>query len=257
MIYTFLADISRLDTEAVLNHQNQVKKSCGVFEKSIKKTPCGKIDAPKMGEEIIAHILSGKDRQVQHERCGAYLILSAIMTEMFGGMLYINREKNGKPYFDRSSGVKFSISHSSNAVAVAISTDDCVGVDIQGEIDQNRAERLERRFFSELAISDRYADVIYMFCVLEKNGDIEFYPLSAENKCSALKNKAENFVLQNAKLTDSFSAKWTLYEATMKCDGGGFTSLPCLGMLLLETKANIKKVCINGETYYVSTVINA
>ena len=155
MIYTFLADISRLDLDEALKHQKEKITSYGHFEKTIKKIPCGKINAPKMGEEIISHILSGKDPSRQRERCGAYLLLSSVMIEMFGGMIAINREPNGKPYFDKSSEVRFSISHSSNAVAVSISTEGPVGVDIEGEIEPQRAERLEKRFFSELTINDR------------------------------------------------------------------------------------------------------
>ncbi len=253
MIYTFLADISRLNSEAALKYQNELKSSDGCFENIIKKIPSGKSEAPKLGEEIISHILSGKDPALQRERCGAYLLLSSVMTEMFGCMLPLNRQPNGKPYFDRSSGVKVSISHSSDVVAVAISCDGCVGVDIEREINTARAERLEKRFFSELTFCERETDVTYIYCALDEKGRCEFYPFVKERECHTAKKDTGEIFLYNSTFTDCFSAKWTLYEAALKCDGGGFTSLPCLEMILLETRAETKRICINGNTYYITS----
>ncbi|MBR3805894.1 MAG: hypothetical protein IKJ13_03560 [Clostridia bacterium] len=253
MIYTFLADISRLDLDAALNLQKEKITAYGHFEKKIKKIPCGKFNAPKMGDEIVSHILSGEDITLRRERCGAYLLLSSVMVEMFGGMIAINREPNGRPFFDKSSEVRFSISHSSNAVAVSISTEGPVGVDIEGEISPQRAERLEKRFFSELTINDRNIDVTYIYCILGRDGECNFYPFNEEKEHLMAKTDLGVVALDKTDLNCCFSAKWTLYEATMKCGGGGFTSLPCLGMLLLETKANTKKICINGVVYYITT----
>lgn len=253
MIYTFIADISRLDTEAALELQTGKSSSQTNLEKSKEVVvPDGSFPAPRLRKEIVSHILSVSNEELKKERLGAYILLSIAVEKMFLGMPEVLRTPNGKPYFDSSFGIWFSISHAKNAVAVSLSCDSPVGVDIEGEIDKERAEKLERRFFSELSFTEGHADVSYIFAEIGKNGDCIFYPLTHVDNCyCAQKNKEIN--VKSIIYNECFTAKWTLYEATLKCDGGGFISLPCLGMLLLETKADTVRISLNNETFFIST----
>ena len=80
MIYTFIADISRLNTEAALKYQNRtdINDIC-IVEKKIKKIPEGKIPKSDISEDIISHIISANNADLRRERCASYMLLSAIM----------------------------------------------------------------------------------------------------------------------------------------------------------------------------------
>lgn len=254
MIYTFIADISRLDTEAALEFQNQavIKDKIHSVNETILM-PNGSFPAAVLGKEVLSHILSASNAEVRHERLGAYLLLSSVVKIMFGKMPEVLRTDNGKPYFSREHKIFFGMSHSGDVAAISISVEKAVGVDVEGEIDADRAARLEKRFFSELSFSELPADVKYTFVKMEKTGECSFYPLCCPAGQKKYINKECITSLYPTGYHESFSAKWTLYEATLKCDGGGFTSLPCLGMLLLETKADTVKLVLSGKTYYISS----
>ncbi len=189
-----------------------------------------------LGEEVKRHIMSAKNEELRRQRCGAYLVLSEITKRLFEKSPKIIWSENGKPKYEGEK-IYFSISHSDGAVAVSISDTANIGVDIETEIPKERAARLEARFFPGLSFSDRPIDVKYIFQRLSKDG--------------LLTETLEDF--KSVNFSESFSARWTLYEAAMKSGGGGFTSLPCLDMLLLETGADIIKTVINNNIYFVAT----
>lgn len=125
----------------------------------------------------------------------------------------LKKSAYGKPYLD-GGDAKISISHSNDGVALAVSKDREIGVDMENEIDSKRAKRLEKRFFREE----------------------EFYEKALENASLSEKISGENvkaYNLENGELvsinllpTDgSFTSKWTVCEAIMKCDGRGFSAL--------------------------------
>ena len=65
----------------------------------------------------------------------------------------LKKGEHGKPYLE-GGDAKISISHSDDGVALAVSKDREIGVDMENEIDPERAKRLEKRFFREEILSE-------------------------------------------------------------------------------------------------------
>ena len=125
----------------------------------------------------------------------------------------LKKGEYGKPYLD-GGAAKISISHSDGGVALAVSKDREIGVDMENEIGPERAERLEKRFFREEKLSE---NALENATLSERIG--------GENvKAYSLKNG--ELVSEKFLPTDgSFTSKWTVCEAIMKCDGRGFSAL--------------------------------
>lgn len=125
----------------------------------------------------------------------------------------LKKGEYGKPYLD-GGDAKISLSHSDGGVALAVSKDREIGVDMENEIGHERAERLEKRFFREEKLSENTLEN----ATLPKK-------IGGENlKAYSLKNG--ELVSEKFLPTDgSFTSKWTVCEAIMKCDGRGFSAL--------------------------------
>lgn len=253
MIYTVIADISSFDFEKAIAAFECCEDAAEIKKNIEAPLSSGKYPAPPLRPEILEHIKDASNERFRKERCGAYILLTTVVRNVLGFMPQLLFSQNGKPYFDAKYGVYFSVTHTDNMVAVSVSDKCCVGVDAEIEISDDRAARLESRFFSGLSISVRSLDVIYSFgkiiglgeTIIVDSADKDFLSISVADK-QVFK------VDQN----DSFSARWTLYEASMKSGGGGFTSLPCLEILLLETKADLIKIVTKGSPHFVTTAIS-
>ncbi len=153
----------------------------------------------------------------------AYALLAKIYSEMRCGkeIPEIIDTSHGKPRFDDSfvnCGLDFNISHDNGAVAVAIS-DKEVGVDLQSHgASTGAAARIGTRFANALAMLDEregeVSDISFSFFVV-CDGKIS-------EKCG---KEAEIDVLAKEKSSCDFFARWTVLEAALKLDGGGFASI--------------------------------
>lgn len=83
----------------------------------------------------------------------------------------VSRTAAGKPYIE-GAPLHFNLSHSGDAVALAISTEGEVGVDVQLAIDQTRSERLSSRFFTAPITTERLYDVEYLYVTADDCGII-------------------------------------------------------------------------------------
>lgn len=150
----------------------------------------------------------------------------------------LKKGEHGRPYLD-GGDAKISISHSDGGVALAVSKDREIGVDIENEIGPERAERLEKRFFREEKLSE---NTLENATLPKRNG--------GENvKAYSLKNG--ELVSEKILPTDgSFTSKWTVCEAIMKCDGRGFSALHEIGTLAekMEIISFIRE-CGGRKTY--------
>ena len=97
-----------------------------------------------------------------------------------------------------------SISHSNGVIAVSLSDEGEVGVDIQGDISPDRAARLDKRFFSTVQAVGSKLNVEYYLCKITEN-----------------EAKFEKISLTEPKTTD-FNSKWVFCESVMKLHGRGF-----------------------------------
>ncbi len=116
-----------------------------------------------------------------------------------------------------------SISHSDGVIAACISDEGEIGVDIQREIAEDRAERLNARFLNGLNIVNDRLNVKYYYCDLYEDEarlyQINPYDLSRED----------------------FTSKWAYSESIMKLYGRGFKDIQRLNELSLTCRTEIKE----------------
>ena len=97
---------------------------------------------------------------------------------------------------------------------VAYDENDEIGVDLEGEIEPQKAEKLAERFVSISTLKmAKFEEKISAF-IMNENGKFESIELSTAD--------------------ENFTAKWTAAEAVMKCDGRGFSTLPELEKIKKE-----------------------
>ena len=193
-------------------------------------------------ESLDDYILSSGKRNKDERLVASSLILDSVFDLVSfasfpipGG---IKKDAFGKPSLCESD-IKISIAHNEDYVVVAYARDIEIGVDIEGEIDEEKAEKLSLRFFgiSSLNIEKKSSEMaegnmkIYLFKMLD---DGRFEPVSL------------------AVADDSFTAKWTAAEALMKCDGRGFSAL--CEIERLKKRMNICSFCLqfNDNKTYIS-----
>ena len=144
----------------------------------------------------------------------------------------ISRDLVGKPYFT-TAGVSFpcfSISYDNDTVCIALSdTDTDVGVDIERKRECREKEKIEKRLTVEIDESLSFLDgneVKYFLAVQGEGGRIE--------RLDRVPNEILRRVNGQKRSTgEDFFFRWTLTEAILKADGGGFFSV--------ESREKIKK----------------
>jgi len=145
----------------------------------------------------------------EKESLTARALLSDFYKKIFGCTHpEIKKSELGKPYFDFPSPRSISISHSDGAIAIALSDEKAeVGIDIQSEIEKEKEARISKRF---PFIKERCFKNISNVCVFKAtlNGAGFSFEKISPSPC------------QNG----DFTLLWTITEAVLKADGGGFTS---------------------------------
>ena len=215
MIYTVISILG----------ENRINKNrdCRIVRQPLKLLPV----------EVKEYIEKTKNAELKAERELAYTTLFASLKKFFDiEKTNIGRTADGKPYLVGSS-IHFNISHSDGVVAVCLSDEGEVGVDIQSEIDPQRAKRLEDRFFADLDVKSENLSGEYYLCHID-NGEATF-----ESFCPATTD------------TENFNSKWTAAESLMKLYGRGFGDISSLPEISKRAKNSVRVVELN-EKYYLS-----
>lgn len=180
-------------------------------------------------------ILQTKNASLRKERFFSYLLLShAYRENSRGEMPSIEKDGCGKPKF--AGGVMdFSISHTENMVAVIISDEGEVGIDIQkvtSEVSDRLIEKVEKSY-AQIKCADKKAELIFLRA---RGGELLADVLPKDN--------AEHSV---------FFRKWTEREALSKADGRG---LSLIGRINAEDFLIVGGGFLeaNGEGYSFSAV---
>lgn len=262
MIYTFLADISRFDVEGTLGSQRldgENKKTLPILEEQKRDRVSGEAflrsyPAPQLSPSVKEHIEKAKNPSLRAQRGAAYMLLFGVLSEILPTEPKIRWTEGGKPYLSGDEKIYFSLSHTEGVVAVSISCGGSpVGVDVEGEVSPERAERLEGRFFSETQFDLSRQQTEYFFCEMGEEGGFEIYPFSKEKDCLVATGRAgRRAELWDAFSEREFSAKWTLFEASLKC-GAEFISRPCIGETILKMNADLKKLRFGDRLFYIAT----
>ena len=163
----------------------------------------------------------------------AFLILESLPTLPFFAAKSVpsslKKSIHGKPYFENSS-IKINIAHNEDFVLVAYDENAEIGVDLEGEIEPQKVEKLSERFASISSLKTAKLEEKISAFIMKENGKFESIKFSTAD--------------------ENFTTKWTTAEAIMKCDGRGFSTLP-----ELEKIKEKMKICTmvfdseNGKEY--------
>lgn len=212
MIYTVIATLSenRIETKS---------RDCRIIRQPLSLLPA----------EISKYIENTKNLSVKAERSLAYTTLLCALRVFYSiDGAHIERNEYGKPYL-ADGNIHISLSHSDGSVAVCLSDECEVGIDIQAEIDESRAERLKNRFFTDLAVKNDNPNVEYYFC---KISDDEAIIESIDRPKTA---------------DGSFTAKWAYAEALMKLHGRGFSDVTALPALAKNARVEIVDITLDKK----------
>lgn len=186
-------------------------------------------------------ILKTGDGKTKFERVYAYSLLIKILgdfglsAKMLDDKFFFNEK--GKP-FVKDSELEFSLSHTDGMVAVAVSTDGAVGVDIE-KADKEKKEKISKiinRFCSGVAIEQNIS------CL-----EISAYK-GNNGKITAMDTPETQFF---DKSNEDF-VKWTQLEAMLKCHGGGFEALCELKSTFDSYSTESALIAHCGEIYAIS-----
>ena len=213
MIYIVIADIQSIEKDC-----RDIRQSCNLFPGEIKE-----------------YIENTKNEQTKTERIIAYSALFSSLKEFFSiENPKIKRNTNGKPSLV-DSNVHISLSHCDGVSAIALSDEGEIGVDIQSPIDDTKAERLTKRFLSEIQPKQEDVNIKCFYRTLTENGA----------------NFTE-IVLENSDKTD-FLSKWVYLESVIKAYGISFSEISKINELSKNTKTcilNYKNSKIAVTTVY-------
>lgn len=225
MIYTFIADITNLKN---------------------KKTDCDTLIS-NLPEGVRAHVLGAGNEDMRLCRAGAYATLFAALRLFFGGTDFdVSRDGYGKPYLVDKGGadaeIWISLSHDGDLCAVSLSDEGAVGVDVQSEIDKERAQRLKGRYFDGISLPKKILDTEYML-----------YEASCDGRMG-IGELPEMLCVTEKYFPMDFTAAWTLAEAALKCDGRGFGAVGEVKGILEKCSADIVKIKVGKKMYRIATV---
>ncbi|MBQ8303249.1 MAG: hypothetical protein IJX97_06910 [Clostridia bacterium] len=232
MIYVVISHIDNGREFSNQGNENIIKKQrdCRVLRQPLTDLP----------ENIKAYVESAKNENVKAERELAYTTLLCSLKAFFEiNDPIIERDADGKPYLKQEGekSIYFNISHSDGAVAVALSDEGEIGMDIQSDIDDKKAERLEKRYLSDLIYTnEKVIDEIFFGEIIDE--------------CLVLNGT----VFENP-LINSFSEKWTVLESLLKLSGKGFGGLSLICDLSKKAKTQVKSINIFNKKYSLAVSV--
>ena len=164
-----------------------------------------------ISKNIIGYIENTTDQDQKKARFCAYSSLFFALCEIFDEKnADIRFSEDGKPYLiNCDKKIYISVSHCIGLSAVCMSDDGEVGIDIQDEIDLERADRLKNRFFKDLEIKNN----------LQNENKILIFEFSDGIPALTTFGEKDLAIIDS---TLDFTEKWSLAESLLKCDGGGF-----------------------------------
>lgn len=190
---------------------------------------------------VIKYIESARNEKTKKERLYAYTTLFFSLRELYKITdCSIARTEYGKPYLVSPNGTsplpEISISHSDGIVAVSLSDEGEIGVDVQNEIDTLRAEKLMERFFRGVRTNVNFQPVSYLSLNTDSDGRLYL---------SMDETRSESEL--------GFTHKWALCESALKCKGGGFSDIGQINNIIEAISADVRTIEYQGKTFAIST----
>ena len=157
----------------------------------------------------------------------AYAMLDTLYRAKFNTPTpIIEKNEYGKPYFVDGS-CHFSISHGKGFCAVLLTDEGECGVDIEPEIEENRAKKIDTRFLSDrLPVRPLKRDIELRHELTggvnaqetKPTGEVEIQELELTGGVKIQGVEVESFDKM------PITAKWTVLEAVLKMSGEGFAA---------------------------------
>jgi hypothetical protein len=241
--------------------------------------------------QTLSYIRKTKNEELKRIRVHAYLSLFATLKTFFSAEGKVTHE--GKPEFiynEQADGEKkklyISISHTDKITLVAVSDEGEIGVDIEGVISPEKADRVEKRYLENVEIRYTGWDIPLFYYDLESDSFI-----SLDHGKIAVGTSAEYSaqISDDESVTDTESSKadfcngikllydlsvksmvsdtgedlkstlttvkWTALEALLKCDGRGFAAFKEVNEISDNFDIRSTMICIDGGRYALSLSI--
>jgi len=236
MLYLVICDISRLRAESAAGLS-------GVFG--------------------ISSFLPEKKGEEKERSLGAYLTLAQAYEHITVGlgkrekMPPLYRDLLGKPHFKESGILKaFSISHAGELVTVALSdTEAAIGVDVEEERELKNPDKISSR----LCINENSSlqniekeQVKYLFASMREDGGIDSFSPVPDIILDYMNDKKEKKKGEKEAKNESLFRLWTLTEAMLKADGGGFCSIRKLCEIASRARCLSVAFNLSGRRVFLS-----
>ena len=215
MIYTIISTIQKNEIEE--------NRDCRALRQPL----------PLLPKEIDDFIKNTKHEKLREERYLAYTSLLSGLKAFFSiDNATVAKDREGKPYLvydtENHPEIHIGISHSEGMVAVSLSDEGEIGVDIQRKIPDKLVKRLSNRFFGDIEVHSENIGIKYYFCYVSENEAL-----------------LEETILENADHKE-YTTRWAYSESILKLYGKGFGNYIILPELVKQSKSETKKSTDNS-----------
>jgi phosphopantetheinyl transferase len=218
----------------------------------------------------ISRAFLGTGTAHEKRRAAAYSALGAVYERLSATigraekLPSLSRDLVGKPRFTSACGVfkGFSISYSGELVAIALSdTDGALGVDIESERQLKNPEKIENRLCGGVCEDLGFIEsggVSYYLVALSTDGRMRSFVKIPDASLEYL-GREKNYTSAKEKRRGDTETpllqKWTLTEALLKADGGGFCSIQDIDRIKSHALCESVSLILNGKRIYTSVAV--
>jgi phosphopantetheinyl transferase len=271
MIYTIIAHCEHIS----LDDFSSLAKAVKIEEKdNINKMDCGQKPQSNLTlldrENLVKILEIPKEIYENCEYKNAVCLAEHLLS--YSALLYglkkifnlenpnFGKNEFGKPYLvfpensTESKKIYFNISHSNGMVAVAISNEGEIGIDVQKKVceslkenqascdglnddlqeKENRLSRLEKRFLDGISKPKESAKVEYLLYTID----------------GGVKKLIKIDLKQITNI--GFTEKWTLMESAIKLEGKGFSNQSGAREILEKTRSDLSMIDLENDSFAIS-----
>ena len=223
----------------------EILSDSSLYEKEIERM------SSQLSEQFLDRFKYSENIKKKYESCSAYYLLSKVLMRDFPklyesfGKYKIKIDLNGKPHFEPCK-VHFSVSHTYGAVAVAVSEEGEIGVDIEKIKDEKSAvmKLLMYRF-----TGDMYGEMCEKYALFDRES---FFEYSIEDITENARKAEKSTVPDEINECDRYYIAWCALESILKCSGLGFAGINQLGDLTEKTEVKGTVAELNDGKYAIS-----
>ena len=194
----------------------------------------------------LAGVIDARLPEKRLESAAGYILLVAVMRRLgYPALPRVLRAEGGKPYFD-GCPISFSLSHRPGAALLLISDECEVGADVELISDSKRMDRIAERYLADKGFGAKSSlECDITLCTVNEAAEVEFID-------SISKNEKYSLHIEQKNAPNTSYLAWTLLEAALKVDGGGFRDYGRYGEIISELSASYYEVSGMSGSYAVT-----